>query len=75
MAFSLDYVKQYYKMPFVQRGMVVEASGKRGKITAGDGGYIRVRYEGERTSIRRHPQWEMVYFDESGNIIKDYRKA
>jgi hypothetical protein len=73
MTYSLDYVKSYYKMPFLKRGMKVIMDGKTGKVTSGDGAYVRVRYDNANYSVRCHPQWEMVYYDENGEIAADYR--
>lgn len=74
MAFSLEYVKSYYKMPFLQRGMKVLADGNAGIVTSGDGKYIRVRRDNEGFSRRYHAQWNMVYFDKDGNVIADYHE-
>jgi hypothetical protein len=73
MAFSLAYIKSYYKMPFLHRGMKVIANGKTGIVTSGDGAYIRVRCDDVKSSRRFRPQWETVYFDKDGKIIADYR--
>lgn len=74
MTYSLDYVKSYYKMSFLKRGMKVIMDGKAGKVTSGDGAYVRVQYDGADHSVRCHPQWEMVYFAENGEIVADYRE-
>jgi len=75
MAYSLDFVKKHYNMPFLQRGMKIIVNGKAGKVTSGDDKYIRVRYDNATSSRRCHAQWEAVYFDKDGNIIADYRAA
>jgi hypothetical protein len=56
-------------MPWIKRGMVCEIAGKRGVVTAGDGGYVRVRLDGEKHSRRYHPHWQAVYY-EDGTILK-----
>lgn len=73
MTYSLDFVKMHYNMPFLQRGMKIIVDGKAGKVTAGDGKYIRVLHDNASSSRRYHAQWEVVYYDKDGAIIADYR--
>lgn len=61
---SLDYVRSYYGVP-AKRGMRVEVDGKPGRITGGDGQYLRVRFDGDKRSVRCHPLWRVHYFIEA----------
>jgi hypothetical protein len=72
-AYSLDYVKSHRNMPFLKRGMRLEMNGRRGKVTCGYGGYVRVKFDDVRFTRNCHPQWEMVYYSDDGKIIRDYR--
>jgi hypothetical protein len=73
---SFDYLKTspLRNMPWIKRGMQCDMDGKKGVVTAGDGEYVRVRLDGEKTSGRYHPHWQATYYDEHGNIVKDYKE-
>lgn len=72
---NFDYLKTYRGMPWIKRGMVVEVSGRRGVVTSGGSlGNVNVRFDGSKRISNCHPHWETVYYDESGNIVADYRK-
>ena len=62
-------------MPWIKRGLICEINGKCGVVTAGDGSYVRVRYDGDKHSVRCHPHWQAVYYNDDGTILKDYRDA
>lgn len=51
---SLDYVRSYYGLN-VKRGDRVMVFGDPGRVTSGDGQYVRVRLDGDRRSVRVHP--------------------
>jgi hypothetical protein len=59
---SFEYVRRAYNVP-AKRGGRVLFRGKPGRITSGNGHYIRIRMDGERRSIIVHPTWEMEYLD------------
>lgn len=64
MSGEFDYVRSYYGVP-AGRGVRVIADGKPGRITSGDGHYIRVRLDGEARSGIYHPTWRMEYLSVS----------
>ena len=73
---NLDYVKNQRGLPFVKRGMRVENTynGKKGKITGGNSsGNIQVKFDGNKYSQNCHPTYMMKYFDEEGNLIKEFK--
>lgn len=75
MAYSFDYIKSYYGLDFIKRGMEVEVyNGKRGRITSAYGSSVRIRLDGEKNPGHYHPTWEIIYFDSDGSIIADYRE-
>jgi hypothetical protein len=59
-AYSFDYVRRYYGVP-AGRGVRVTVEGRPGRITSGNGHYIRVLFDGERRPRICHPTWEVVY--------------
>jgi hypothetical protein len=61
---GLEYVRDYYGVPAVI-GRRVEADGREGVITGGDGQYLLVRIAGENAPSRWHPMWRMHYFIEA----------
>lgn len=73
---SFEYLKTspFRNMPWIKRGMVCEIDGKRGVVTAGAGGYVRIRFDGMKFSKPCHPHYEAVYYDDKGNVVKDYRE-
>lgn len=57
---SFDYVRRYYGVP-AGRGVRVVVDGKPGRITSGDGQYIRVLFDGEKRPSVCHPAWRVEY--------------
>lgn len=69
----MDYIKNYYNLPFLKSGMKLEMDGKKCTAVKEKNGHLQVKFEnGSEGPI--HPTWETVYLDESGNVIKDFRK-
>lgn len=58
--YSLTYVRRAYGVP-ARRGGRVIVDGKPGRITSGDGQYIRVLVDGEKKSTKWHPTWRVEY--------------
>lgn len=80
MSNSFAYIKDHYKMPWLKRGIRVCSTdnGKQqwGRVTSTIGAHVRIRYDGEtKYSHIFHPCYELVYFDEQGNILGDYRRG
>lgn len=73
---SFDYLRTSptRNMPWIKRGMTCEIDGKRGVVIGGKGGYVRVRYDGAKYPVVCHPHWRAVYYDDNGQVIKDYRE-
>lgn len=70
---NLDYVKENRGLPFVKKGMKVEVYGDAGVITGGNSsGNLNVKFEGQKHSSNCHPKSGIKYFDENGNIIKEF---
>ncbi len=74
---KLEYIRTKRGLPFVKRGMRVELnySGKTKKgviIGANESGNLNVRFDGFKNTQNCHPFWAIKYFDEEGNVIKEY---
>lgn len=74
MGYNFDYVKRYYNLPFIKRGMRVRTDEGMGSITSGYGNYIRIRLDGKKRSDVYHPTWKLTYFDQDGKILADFRE-
>lgn len=59
---SFEYVRRYYGVP-AKRGCRVVWDGKPGRLTSGNGHYVRVLLDGERRPRIVHPTWHMEYVD------------
>jgi hypothetical protein len=71
---SFPYIRQQYHMPFLRKYLAIQCEEKRGVIARADGSYILVYMPGLDFLPRYHPTWEMIYYDDEGNILADYRK-
>jgi hypothetical protein len=69
----MDYIKHHYDLPFLEKGMKVEADGKPGNINREKNGYLEIKFDSGMKALA-HPTWEIVYFDGEGSIIKDFRR-
>jgi hypothetical protein len=71
---------EYRGVPFVRAGMRVQVDGDWGVIVGhNDSANWDVlfdddsRYKGQ--VLNCHPMWEIAYYDNSGEIIRDFRKS
>ncbi|MET3290592.1 UNVERIFIED_CONTAM: hypothetical protein ABID98_003162 [Brevibacillus sp. OAP136] len=64
----------YRNIPFAYQGMRIEVAGKMGTIVGSNNSCnLDVVFEDRWYAENCHPWWETRYFDEAGNVIKDYR--
>jgi hypothetical protein len=63
---ELQYIRDYYAVP-AYRGVKVNAYGKEGVITGGDGSYVMIRLEGNAFSRPYHPTDGITYKIEGGH--------
>lgn len=61
-------------IPFAYQGMKVEVDGKEGYLVGNYGMNLLVWFPSYTTASNCHPWWETRYFDDHGNIIRDYTK-
>lgn len=72
---NLERVKQARGIPFAKLGMRLTVDGKSGVIVGANcSGNLDVIFDGTDYPMNCHPWWRVTYFDESGNILKEYRK-
>ena len=57
---SFDYIRRTYKVP-AARGVRVTVDGRPGVITSGKGGYVMVRFDGQKRPLPCHPTWRVEY--------------
>lgn len=62
---SLEYVRQYYKLPAYIGQRVRYRKDYVGTITGGAGAYIKITFDGtDKEDIGRyHPDWEIEYLE------------
>jgi len=71
---NFDYIKEYYDLPFIRKGIaVINFDGVHGTITGTNGSNIKVKFKDKRHNGFYNPTWEIAYLDEKGNILKDFR--
>lgn len=59
---------------FAYQGMRIEVAGKMGTIVGGNNSCnLDVVFDGKWYAENCHPWWETRYFDDVGNVVKDYR--
>lgn len=71
----MEYIRKQYNLPFLRCQMRVAMDGKPGQIVGSDGPYLCVRFDGQRPVKRVHPTWQMTYYDEKSQIVKDYKEV
>ncbi|WP_024899494.1 hypothetical protein [Brucella rhizosphaerae] len=64
---SLEYIKDYYRVPARVDGRVKYTGGKKpqyGTIEGAQNQYLLIRFDGESNEpLLYHPTWEITYFD------------
>ncbi|HDR6825809.1 TPA: hypothetical protein QCV86_003000 [Bacillus thuringiensis] len=85
---GLDNLEQFYskekdflrmckfrKIDFAYMGMRVEIAGQMATIVGNHKTDLLVVYDGMPYVSKADPRWEIVYFGQNGEIVKDCRKA
>lgn len=67
----MDYIKEYYDLPFLKKGIQVIFKNKTGVVIGTHAGYLKVKFEAGENSIL-HPTWNIAYLL-NGEIVKDFR--
>ncbi|TSI19934.1 hypothetical protein FOT98_08940 [Bacillus sp. HY001] len=85
---GLDNLEQFYckeknflrmckfrKVEFARMGMRVQIAGKMATIVGNHKSDLLVIYDGFSYESKADPRWQIVYFDEAGAVVKDFRKG
>ncbi|MDR1981516.1 MAG: hypothetical protein LBQ39_07860 [Tannerellaceae bacterium] len=67
-----DHVRKSRGMEFLERNMRVEIDGKQGVVVGHSNSGLTAKLDNGR-EVCFHPTWKIVYFDNDGNIVADYR--
>jgi hypothetical protein len=67
-----EYMKEQRGLDFLTRNMTVEVDGEKGIVTGDCNGNLAVKFEGNKHSDNCHPHWRVKYFNENGELIKEY---
>lgn len=74
---NLNYIRQYYQMPWLKCGLPVNFDGKPGRVIGAKGAHVRVKLdekpENGRQVITCHPTWHMAYYDKEGKVLASYQ--
>lgn len=65
---------KYRKIEFARMGMRVQIAGKMATIVGNYKSDLLVIYDGFAFESKADPRWQIVYFDETGEIVRDFRK-
>ena len=72
---KMEAFRKYRGMPFVKLGMRAEFthSGQKGRIAgANSSANLNIIFDAQKHSENCHPNWMMKYFDDKGQLIKEY---
>ena len=72
--YALKQISEYYDIPLLRFGTRVVVSGKPGKVSGISSSGLKAKLDIGKT-ICFHPTWETAYFDDNGDIFKDFRKS
>lgn len=71
MNWEQEYIMETYKLPFLEKGLLIKCGQNTGKITGFKNGKVKVRLESGEKGLY-HPTWEMIYLDEKNNVLADF---
>lgn len=75
---DLVRVAEYRGVPFVRAGMRVQVGQHSGRIVAhNDSANFNVLFEDGPYAgevLNCHPNWEITYFDDAGNVLAEFRR-
>lgn len=72
---SFERMKYYRGIEFAFLGMKVEMNGKPGRIVGSNRSLnLDICFDGQNFKENCHPWWKMKYFDNNGNLIKEFDK-
>jgi len=73
---QFNRMKKSRFIEFAKIGMNVEVCGKRGTICGSNGSMnLDICLDGEYHLRNYHPWWRVVYIDDEGSVIKEFKKG
>jgi len=70
---TFENTKKWRNLEFAYLGMNIEMDGKKGVIVCGNSSLnLNICFEGQCWEENCHPWYRMKYFDNKGNLIKEY---
>lgn len=72
---NLNYIRRYYKMPFLKRGLDIRFQGMAGKVVAfsKSHAYVHIKLKHVKRVQVVHPCWQISYFDKDGKLLAEYK--
>lgn len=68
-------MQKFRKLDFAYMGMRVNVTGKWGTIIGNWKTNLFILFDGEVEPYNCHPHWEIAYYDDEGNVVRDYQKG
>ncbi|WP_410982451.1 MFS transporter [Bacillus cereus] len=68
-------MQKFRKLDFAYMGMRVQVAGMWGMIVGNWKTNLFVLFDGEIEKHNCHPYWEIAYYDEEGNVVRDFRRG
>ena len=70
---DLRVIMEKWDMPFLRTNMLVKVKGHRGRLISGfKDRNIVVRIDDTGQRLMCHPQWEIAYYDDKEEVVKEY---
>lgn len=70
---GFENMKKRRNIPFAFMGMNVEVDGHKGVLVGNKGLNLLVVFNGNDFGSNCHPWWRTKYFDNNGDLIKEYQ--
>ncbi|MCH4566068.1 MFS transporter [Bacillus sp. ES1-5] len=68
-------MQNFRNLHFVYMGMRVNVAGMWGTIVGNWKTNLFVLFDGEIEKHNCHPYWEIAYYDDEGNVVRNYQKG
>ena len=68
-------MQNFRKLHFAYMGMRVNVAGMWGTIVGNWKTNLFVLFDGEIEKHNCHPYWEIAYYDDEGNVVRNYQKG
>jgi hypothetical protein len=73
--YDFERMSAHRGIEFAHRGMRIDVDGKKGYITGGNSSMnLDVLFDAHACPQNCHPNYETTYYDNSGNVIKCFKK-